>query len=75
MPYKVDNPDSLWNGILIDPNELNGFIERPFAAYLSNARFTQLLSEKGLEKIVGGGIVAADSDKVPEPTPAPDNAA
>ena len=75
MPYKVDNPDSLWNGILIDSNEINGFIERPFAAYLSNARFTQLLSEKGLEKIVGGGIVAADSDKVPEPTPAPDDAA
>lgn len=62
MPYKVDNPDSLWNGILIDESEVSGFLERPFAAYLSNARFTKLIEEKGLAYIVGGGISSGDSD-------------
>ena len=75
MPYKVDNPDSKWDGILIDSEEVNGFLERPFASYLSNARFTQLISEKGLEKIVGGGITVSDTEKVPEPTQPTENAA
>lgn len=62
MPYKVDNPDSLWNGVIIDASEVSGFYERPFAAYLSNARFTKLIAEKGIETIVGGGIPAGDSE-------------
>ena len=61
MPYKVDNPDSLWDGVIIDPSEVDGFLERPFAAYLSNARFTKLIAEKGIAAIVGGGVPSADS--------------
>ena len=55
MPYKVNNPLSRWNGVLIDSKQVSGFLPRPFAAYASNARFTQLIATKGLAAIVGGG--------------------
>jgi len=69
MPYKVENENSSWNGIMIDPNEVNGFFARPFAAYISNARFTKLVQEKGLAFIVGGGVAAADSNAAQQNQP------
>lgn len=66
MPYKVKNPLSRWNGVLIDTKEVTGFLPRPFAAYISNARFTQLIAQKGLAAIVGGGTQASNEKDVPQ---------
>ena len=75
MPYKVDKPGNMWHGVMIDPSEVNGFIERPFAAYLSNARFTMLIQDKGLAYIVGGGIPTGDADAARKAQEEADNAA
>lgn len=64
MPYRVDNENSRWNGVLIDKNEVTGFLPRPFASYVSNARFTQLIEQKGLAAIVGEGTVVSNEGAV-----------
>ena len=74
MPYFVVNPDSSWNGVLINSDQVQGFQSRPFASYLSNALFTQMISQNGLDAVVGHGRRVV-SQPAPTETPAEEPAA
>ena len=68
MPYFVVNPDSSWNGVLISSDKVSGFLPRPFASYLSNALFTEMIGQNGLDAVVGHGRRVVSQ---PAPTEAP----
>ena len=63
MPYLVINENSMWNGVLIDPNKVSGFLERPFASYVSNAIFTNLIGANGLEAVVGADRIVVSAEE------------
>ena len=65
MPYIVRNENSMWNGVMIDASKVNGFLDRPFAAYVSNAIFTRMIQQRGLSAVVGEGIAAGNGANVP----------
>ena len=52
MPYYVFNEKSAWDGVYM-PGGVSGMVDRPFASYLSNAYFTQLISSNGFLNVVG----------------------
>jgi len=66
MPYLVINENSMWNGVLIDPTKVSGFLDRPFASYVSNAIFTNMISENGLETVVGRERQVVNPDQAAE---------
>ena len=65
MPYIVRNENSMWNGVMIDASKVTGFLERPFASYVSNAVFTRMIQQRGLAAIVGQGIPTGNEANVP----------